>query len=61
MTKFSSFRGFQSTKEAGEHFIMEKAAFLLYLAHKKRLLESKSDVSKTQEGSVIELISGQGV
>jgi hypothetical protein len=57
MTKFSSFRGFASTKEAGERFIMEKTAFLLYLAHKKRLIESTSDLTKTHVGSIIELIA----
>jgi hypothetical protein len=35
MTKISSFKGFKSTKDAGEAFIMEKVAFLLYLAHTK--------------------------
>jgi hypothetical protein len=34
MVKNSSFKGFTTTKEAGEAFIMEKATFLLYLAHK---------------------------
>ena len=57
MTKFSSFRGFASTKEAVNRFIMEKTAFLLYLAHKKRLIESTSDLNKSHVGSIIELIA----
>ena len=56
MTKMSSFKGFSSTKEAGETFIMEKAAFLLYLAHKKRVEDKKSIIKFNSCGSLIDLV-----
>jgi hypothetical protein len=39
MQKNSSFKGFKSTKEAGEAHLMEKAGFLMYLAHTQRLVD----------------------
>ena len=56
MTKMSSFKGFATTKEAGETFIMEKAAFLLYLAHKKRVEEMTSELKTSKHGSLIDLV-----
>jgi hypothetical protein len=56
MTKMSSFKGFLSTKEAGETFIMDKAAFLLYLAHKKRVEDTKSIIKTNKCGSLIDLV-----
>jgi len=52
----SSFKGFSSTKEAGETFIMEKAAFLLYLAHKKRVEDMKFSIKTKERGSLIDLV-----
>jgi len=40
MVMESNFKGFAKTKADAESFLMEKAAFLLFLAHKKRLQDS---------------------
>ena len=59
MVKNSSFKGLQATCDSSETFIMEKAAFLLFLAHKQRLQDHASVMAKTKEGSMIDLVQGR--
>jgi hypothetical protein len=58
MTKTSHFKGFESTRQSGQEFIMDKAIFLFYLAYLRRHEDLMLNSGKKEFSSLLDVIAG---